>query len=113
MKTLFDRLIEKATDKASKYRNWVTENWLSYTLLKYLFFLFFFALFYLILLISVIVDNLVVAWFSLPIFVAVFAFFLLESNRILVVEKSPAEFVKAEKVERFFEILFGFWVLYY
>jgi hypothetical protein len=36
----------------------------------------------------------------------VFAFVLLDSQRVVVLEKRPTEFIKSEKVEGFFEIMF-------
>jgi hypothetical protein len=106
MKALSDRLKEKASEKASKYRNWALENWASYTLLRNLFLLFLFPAIYLITQVSVAIGNPDIGWFSLLLFLPIFAFVLLDSKRVLVVEKSPVEFIKAEKVERNFEILF-------
>lgn len=105
MKTLNNRISRKIAEKLSEYRQWALENWVFYTFLKNVFFFFLYPLIYLISLISVYIG-----WFSVLLFLSILIFPLLDSKRISVVEKSPAKFVKAEKVERFFDILF--WILY-
>jgi len=105
MKILSNRISRKIAEKLSECRQWALENWVFYTFLKNVFFFFLCPLIYLISLISV--D---IGWFSVLLFLPILIFPLLDSKRISVVEKSPTKFVKAEKVERFFDILF--WILY-
>jgi preprotein translocase subunit SecG len=105
MKTLSGKINRKLTEEALEYRNWASENWVSYIFLKNVYFLLFLPSLYLIGQV-----NVAFVWFIVLMPLSSLVFFLLDSKRISVVERSPAKFIKAEKVERFFDILF--WVLY-
>jgi hypothetical protein len=108
MKALRDRLKEKVIEKALNYRNWVSENWVSYTLLKNAFFLLLFPLAYLLGSIPAIVGSFSTLLFLLMVVYSfiIFASFFLDSKRISVAEKRPADFIRAERVERLVAILF-------
>jgi hypothetical protein len=92
---------KRLAERISKLRKWAFENWVRYIFYKNAFFL---LIFFLVYLLSII--NTAFFWLFLLPFLLIPVFFLLDSKRISVAEKSPAEFVKAEKVERAFQFLF-------
>jgi hypothetical protein len=117
MKTLLGKISKRITKKLSKYRNWVFENWVSYNLLKKVFFMLVFPLVYLIGTVGLAVEwasGLMYLLYAVLLSL-VFASILFDSARVSVAQKRPADFIKEEKVERFFSIsfftLFPLWML--
>jgi hypothetical protein len=107
MKTLIDRIRKKIIRKISEYRNWAFENWVIYNFLKNVYFI---LLFPLILLIGTVTAAVEWVYWLISLLIAVFfllsfAFLLLDSKRVSVAQKKPADFIKVERMERFFWFL--------